>query len=505
MDGKSYSSIRPGLKLPGGYVLLESIGKGSFSEIFSASAPPTPAIESTQNQSSSSIGHNEEGGAVVRKVAVKIQEPGFDSSVLRWESSVMQALRDVPHVPAFYALGQHDKRDYIIMELLSQEDMASIRNRIRASSPTGLVPAPLAVYFACQMITCLQPMHEHGFVHRDVKPSNFVRAKNDKDGVIKSKREKAEFRGTTIYASPFVHEGQDQCPRDDLCSVLHVFFDMLCGKLPWGDAARMKDKATVAAIKRKCYDDIEYFIDWERTQVRSTEESKGVVETNFPVIVQESCRSILTHLKSLDYESTPDYSLLFTLFRACLPEPAEVEAVSELTYSLPGFSWQRPISSNTHATASSSSPGVVALPTRMSTNSLSTAEKVPMPSVNPSFIQYHNLALRIHSLHNSIQSKGAELSREELYSLALRWQHLAKDVIDKSQAQGEEKYLLELTTAFQELAAVLALHQHFLLISLGEKEEKWAELGRLQETIASFYTVMVRLRKRRREALEMEI
>lgn len=149
-----------------------SFFSGSFSEIFSASGPPA------DNDSSSSNNHKE-GGGVVRKVAVKIQEPGFDSSVLRWESSVMQALRDVPHVPAFYALGQHDKRDYIIMELLSQEDMASIRNRIRASSPTGLVPAPLAVYFACQMITCLQPMHEHGYVHRDVKPSNFVRANND--------------------------------------------------------------------------------------------------------------------------------------------------------------------------------------------------------------------------------------------------------------------------------------------------------------------------------------
>lgn len=43
-------------------------------------------------------------------------------------------------------------------------------------------------------------------------------------------KEKAEFRGTTVYASPFVHEGHDQCPRDDLCSIMHVFFDMTCGK-----------------------------------------------------------------------------------------------------------------------------------------------------------------------------------------------------------------------------------------------------------------------------------
>lgn len=33
MDGKSNSSIRPGLKLPGGYVLLESIGKGKIVDL----------------------------------------------------------------------------------------------------------------------------------------------------------------------------------------------------------------------------------------------------------------------------------------------------------------------------------------------------------------------------------------------------------------------------------------------------------------------------------------
>lgn len=91
---------------------------------------------------------------------------------------------------------------------------------------------------------------------------------------IRAEREHAEFRGTTVYASPYVHEGFDQCPRDDLCSIVHVFFDMVCGKLPWGDAARSKEKAIAAAIKREVYDDPQKFIAFLTAEVGATEQRK---------------------------------------------------------------------------------------------------------------------------------------------------------------------------------------------------------------------------------------
>lgn len=87
----------------------------------------------------------------------------------------MQALSDTNCVPRFYAMGQYERRDYIVMELLTGEDMTSLRNRVRNANPTGLVPLPVVVHLACEIVNCLQDMHRKGYVHRDVKPSNFVR------------------------------------------------------------------------------------------------------------------------------------------------------------------------------------------------------------------------------------------------------------------------------------------------------------------------------------------
>ena len=58
----------------------------------------------------------------------------------------------------------------------------------------------------------------------------------DKEGNIRAEKADKEFRGTTQYASPFVHiYNVDQCPRDDLFSLFFVMADMLCGQVPTSD------------------------------------------------------------------------------------------------------------------------------------------------------------------------------------------------------------------------------------------------------------------------------
>lgn len=108
-------------------------------------------------------------------VAIKYQGEGFDSSIMKWESMVLLDLADIPTVPRMIYYGQEHGRDFMVMELLMGEDMANLRDRVRTSIETGLFPVEVASHLTRQMIVALQAMHAKGYVHRDVKPSNFVR------------------------------------------------------------------------------------------------------------------------------------------------------------------------------------------------------------------------------------------------------------------------------------------------------------------------------------------
>jgi serine/threonine protein kinase len=65
------------------------------------------------------------------------------------------------------------------MDLLGGEDMSRLRNRARAASGVGLVTLPAAVYLAREMLSCVRGMHGKGYLHRDVKPANFVRREKE--------------------------------------------------------------------------------------------------------------------------------------------------------------------------------------------------------------------------------------------------------------------------------------------------------------------------------------
>jgi tau tubulin kinase len=175
-------------------------------------------------------------------VAIKVLKAGFDPSVLRQEADMVKLMAGIPSVPAFVHFGKCEKgHDYYVMELFGGEDMKELRDRTRAkvganealaseSQETvfgGSVPLQVAAYMALQIGEAIKALHDAGFVHRDVKASNFVRrskmstsfgivdfgvarAFKDRDGTLKRRRESAEFRGTTMYASLGSHQGEDQ-------------------------------------------------------------------------------------------------------------------------------------------------------------------------------------------------------------------------------------------------------------------------------------------------------
>ena len=274
-------------------------------------------------------------------------------------------------MPSYITHGKHEGRDYLVMELLSGDDMSKVRDRIRSLSSSGLVPIYVATYFTYQMFLAVAALHKKGYIHRDIKPANFVqRSANssefcvvdfgmakqfrDKDGTIKPKRENAEFRGTTVYASPNTHMGDDQCPRDDLYSIIFVLLDLLSGKLPWSEAARTKDKPKVLALKQEYVcNDPNKIIEWVTNNIKSIENKKGVKQVNdnddnddndydclnFPKSAQKSVLEILQGLRVLEYDIIPDYDSIEASIISMVPEGV-IDDVKDISYTCDGFEWK---------------------------------------------------------------------------------------------------------------------------------------------------------------------
>lgn len=231
-----------------------------------------------------------------------------------------------------------------------------------------------AVYLTADvMIPLLQEMHKVGVVHRDVKPSNCVRSgvdENDKafcmvdfglsksivvpeasafadsdhpwtgkdwlkpkdyDGpaCFRKEREKAEFRGTSMYASPRVHQMRDYCPRDDVWSALYVFCDLVSGGLPWMSHAANRERDTCQKLKEAIHgesgpDQTEQLLMGDEYHVIKyrNEMKKAAGDTNKPYKMPEPLamskdeakinhlRTAFRHLATLQFWDTPDYALV---------------------------------------------------------------------------------------------------------------------------------------------------------------------------------------------------
>ena len=106
---------------------------------------------------------------------------------------IAQARFDHPHVIPVHHFGEHAGRLYLVMRLVPGP---TLEDRIRA----GDLSAGETLRILAPVAQALDAAHEHGLVHRDVKPSNVIIAPGEHPylldfGIAKDRRRDAHARG----------------------------------------------------------------------------------------------------------------------------------------------------------------------------------------------------------------------------------------------------------------------------------------------------------------------
>ncbi|KAK6911920.1 Protein kinase domain, partial [Dillenia turbinata] len=223
--------------------LGRKIGSGSFGEIYLGT----------------NIQTNEE-------VAIKLENVKTKHPQLLYESKLYKLLQGGTGIPDVKWFGVEGDYNVLVMDLLgpSLEDLFNFCSR-KLSLKSVLM-------LADQMINRVEFVHSKSFLHRDIKPDNFLMglgrranqvyiidfglAKKYRDTSTHQHipyRENKNLTGTARYASMNTHLGIEQSRRDDLESLGYVLI------LPWqGLKAGTKKQKYEKISEKKVSTSIEY-------------------------------------------------------------------------------------------------------------------------------------------------------------------------------------------------------------------------------------------------------
>ena len=176
-----------------------------------------------------------------RKVALKVLHEQYTGDAehvgrFRHEARAVATLSH-PNIVTVIDRGEHDGRQFIVLEYVDGENLKELIRR-------GPVPVATAVELAIQISQGLAFAHQQGLVHRDVKPQNVLldgdgQAKVTDFGIARSldvqhgMTQTGTVLGTSDYIAPEQAQGQRVDEHTDVYSLGVVLYELLTGEVPF--------------------------------------------------------------------------------------------------------------------------------------------------------------------------------------------------------------------------------------------------------------------------------
>ncbi|KAH6803755.1 calcium-dependent protein kinase 16 [Perilla frutescens var. frutescens] len=157
------------------------------------------------------------------------------------EVKILRALAGHENVVHFYNAFEDDSFVYIVMELCEGGELL---DRILSKKDSRYTEKDAAIVVR-QMLKVAAECHLHGFVHRDMKPENFLFKSPKEDShlkatdfglsdFIKPGKKFQDIVGSAYYVAPEVLKRKSG-PESDVWSIGVITYILLCGRRPFWD------------------------------------------------------------------------------------------------------------------------------------------------------------------------------------------------------------------------------------------------------------------------------
>ncbi len=220
----STSPGSPGATTLGRYRILERLGEGGVGVVYHAEDP-----------------------RLERSVALKVLREDVlpdEAARVRFRAEARALARLMhPNIATLFDLDAEDGRDFLVLEFVAGESLASVMTE-------GALPEQRARVIATEIARALAAAHEQGIVHRDLKPSNVVMtprghakvldfglarfiARGDTDTTGHGIKAGQSLSGTVPYMAPEQIQDGAVDARTDLYALGVLLFEMIAGRRPF--------------------------------------------------------------------------------------------------------------------------------------------------------------------------------------------------------------------------------------------------------------------------------